>query len=795
MDGPAVTRSTPVSRAIAVAALAGLVALGILSVAGSAPALAQTDEAQPAEPAPPAVAEPRPSITEIRVEGNQRIEVETVRSYMLVQPGDEYAPDYVDHSLKALFATGLFADVTIRRDGGIVTVTVVENPIINRVALEGNKQLDNEDLLEEAQLRPRVVYTRAKVRNDVQRMIELYRRGGRFAATVEPKVIRLPQNRVNLVYEINEGPKSGVRRINFLGNQDFSDGDLRDAIATKEKRWWRFLTSNDTYDPDRLAFDRELLRQHYLSRGYADFRVISAVAELTPDRRDFFITLTVVEGNVYNIGVVDIESQIRDLDPGRLRHLIKNREGKRYNAGHIDETIDALTEAAGLQGYAFVNIRPRVRRDREARELNITYRILEAPRVYVERINIRGNSRTLDRVIRREFRLVEGDAFNTAKLRRSRVRIRGLGFFEDVEIEESVGTKPDRTVIDVGVEERATGELSIGAGFSSVDNIVGELSIRERNLLGRGQDLRLGISISSRRQQIDLGFTEPRFLGRNLAAGFDLFARRTDFQRQAAFDEKSTGFGLRALFPITELTAMSTRYTLRVDKLFNVSPFASKFVQDAAGSFTTSSISYSLAYDARDDRLKPTVGTLFVWTQDVAGLGGNIRYVRSRLNYEYYHPLPFLEKWIFNFRLSEGWILGLGQDVRINDRFFLGNPQMRGFDIAGIGPRDLVGNALGGNIMYTGTLAVLIPIGPAEEFGIRTSAFVDFGALGKVDDEIDPGDLTTFFFATGNPRVSAGISIAWDSPFGPIRFDFAKALVKEPFDETEFFQFNIGTQF
>ncbi|MFQ5533307.1 MAG: outer membrane protein assembly factor BamA [Sphingomonadales bacterium] len=733
-----------------------------------------------------------PAITEIRVEGNQRIEADTIRSYMLVAPGDDYAPDYVDHSLKALFATGLFADVTIRRDDGIVTVTVVENPIINRVALEGNKQLKEDDLLEEAQLGPRVVYTRAKVRNDVQRMIELYRRSGRFAATVEPKVIRLPQNRVDLVYEINEGPKSGVRRINFIGNKDFSGGDLSDVIATKEKRWWRFLTSNDTYDPDRLAFDRELLRQHYLTRGYADFRVISAIAELTPDRRDFFITVTLEEGEIYDIGKVDVESQIRDLDPETLRPLIRNREGKRYNAEHIDQTIDALTAVAGLQGYAFLNVRPRITRDREAREMNITYRILEAPRVYVERINIRGNSRTLDRVIRREFRLVEGDAFNTAKLRRSQVRIRGLGFFEEVEVEERVGTKPDRTVIDVTVEERATGELSIGAGFSSVDNIVGELSVRERNLLGRGQDLRLALSVSSRRQTVDLGFTEPRFMGRNLAAGFDLFANRTDFQRQASFDQKSYGASLRTIFPVTELVAMSTRYTLRVDELTNVSIFASPFVQASEGTFTTSSLSYSLAYDSRNDRLKPTLGSLFVWSQDLAGLGGNIRYIRSRLNYEYYHPLPLapLEKFIFNLRLQQGWIIGLGQDVRINDRFFLGNPTMRGFDIAGIGPRDAVTlDALGGNIMYTGTMAVLIPLGPAEEFGIRTSAFVDFGALGKVEES------GTSVLATGDPRVSAGISLAWDSPFGPIRFDFAKAIVKEPFDETEFFQFNIGAQF
>ena len=757
---------------------AALGAVLVLAVTVHGPAWAQTSS---------------PTISEIRVEGNQRIEAETVRSYMLVRPGDVYAPDYVDHSLKALFATGLFADVTIRRKGGVVTVTVVENPIINRVVLEGNKQLKEKDLLEEAQLRPRIVYTRAKVRSDVQRMIELYRRSGRFAASIEPKIIRLPQNRVDLVYEINEGPKSGVRRINFIGNHDFSDGDLRDVVATKERRWWRFLTSNDTYDPDRLAFDRELLRQHYIQRGYADFRVISAVAELTPDRRDFFITITLEEGNVYRIGKVGIESQIHDLNPDTLRPLIQNRVGKRYNAKNIDDTIEALTEAAGLQGYAFVNIRPKVQRDREKRLLNITYRILEAPRVYVERINIHGNSRTLDRVIRREFRLVEGDAFNTAKLRRSRTRIKGLGFFKDVQVEESVGTKPDRTVVDVTVEEQATGELSIGAGFSSVDKIVGEISIRERNLLGRGQDLRLAVSISSRRQQIDLGFTEPRFLGRNLAAGANLFVRRLNFQRQASFDQKSLGGSLRTVFPITEFLGMSARYTFRVDQLTNASSF-SLFVLSALGSFTTSQVGYSLFYDNRDDRLDPTRGYRFVWSQDFAGIGGNVRYLRNQLTYDFYHPLPILKDWIFNFSLEEGWIFGIGQDVRINDRFFLGQPRIRGFKIAGLGPRDKLSlDALGGNRMYNGTLAVLVPLGKAKEFGIKTSAFVDFGSLGQVD--IGPNESLSGVNTTGNPRVSAGISIAWKSPFGPIRFDFAKAILKEPFDETQFFQFNIGTTF
>ncbi|MDX1580548.1 MAG: outer membrane protein assembly factor BamA, partial [Alphaproteobacteria bacterium] len=683
---------------------------------------------------------------------------------------------------------GLFADVTIRLDGSVLYVELQENPIINRIAFEGNDNLDNDELREELQLRPRVVFTRAKVQADTQRLIELYRRSGRFAATVEPKIIELDQNRVNVVFEISEGDKTAVRRINFIGNRDFSDGDLRDEIATRETRWWRFLTSNDTYDPDRLLYDRELLRQYYLSKGYADFRVISGVAELTRDREDFFITITLEEGPVYTVGEVDVESQIPDLDPEELRELVSLEEGKRYNAQLIEETIERISAQAGEFGYAFVNVRPRIRRNTEEQIINVTFRVLDAPRVYVERIEIEGNVRTLDRVIRREFRLVEGDAFNTAKLRRSRTRIRGLGFFEEVEIDQVEGSTPDRTVVTATVQEQSTGELSIGAGVSSQESVIGEISIRERNLLGRGQDLRLAVSVSGRRQQVDLGFTEPYFLDRQIAAGFDIFHRRLDFD-ESSFDQRSTGGNLRAVFPITEYLSMGVRYQIRNDDV-TADLFDSIFIDE--GNFLTSSVGYTLNFDVRDDRLKPTRGYQIVFSQDIAGLGGNVRYLRSRLNYDWYTPLPILDDWVFNFSIEAGHIVGLGQDVRINERFFLGGTRLRGFQQAGVGPRiERTQDSLGGNIFLAGSLEVFIPLGAVEEFGITSSAFVDFGTLYKVDSEF-PGET---ILGTGDIRVSVGIGFSWRSPFGPIRFDFAKAIVKEPFDETEFFQFNVGTRF
>ena len=733
-------------------------------------------------------------IEEVRIVGNQRVEADTVRSYMNIGAGDLYDPERVNQALKNLFDTGLFADVTIQRKGGTLIVQVVENPIINRLVFEGNDDLDDEELGEEVQLRPRIVFTRSRVQSDVQRILELYRRQGRFAATVEPQVIQLEQNRVDLIFNINEGEKSGVQSIQFLGNEAFSDGDLRDQIATKQSRWWRFFSSNDNYDPDRLAFDRQQLREFYLGQGYADFRVVSAVAEMTPDREDFFITFTVQEGPVYQFGKMEVESQIKDLDPDVLINFVQTQEGETYNAQAIEDTVDGLSEIAGVRGYAFVNIRPRIQRHPEERRIDVTYVIQEAPRTYVERIEINGNVRTLDRVIRREMRLSEGDAFNSARMRRSRQRIESLGFFENVEVDQVEGSAPDRTVVEVDVQEQATGELQIGAGFSSQENFIAEVSVRERNLLGRGQDLRLSLSASSLRQSVNIGFTEPYFMGRPLAAGFDLFARSTNFQQYASYDQQSTGGTLRFGFPLSERIRMQTRYTLRRDEIKNVSLFASRFIREAEGTFTTSSIGYSIIWDTRDSFNRPRNGFRLSLSQELAGVGGNVRYIQSQLNYDYYTPLPLLDDWTLKLSVTEGYIEGLGQDVRINDRFFLGGTQLRGFRIAGVGPRDVSigsrGDSLGGNLMYTGTLEIFVPVGMAEQYGIQFSTFMDVGSLAKVDVEDAPQ-----VFQTGSPRASVGIGISWESPMGPLRIDLSKPIKKEPWDVTETFQFNIGTRF
>ena len=735
-----------------------------------------------------AVAQTDGVIREIVVEGTQRIEPATVRSYLLVRPGDRYDPARIDRSLKSLFATGLFADVSIVRDEDVLTVRVVENPIINRIAFEGNQRIDDETLEEEIGLRPRVIYTRTKVQSDVRRLLTLYRRSGRFAAVVEPKVIRLSGNRVNLVFEIDEGEATEISTIRFVGNEAFSDSGLRDVIRTRESAWWRFFSSDDVYDPDRLVLDQELLRRFYLSEGYADFRVLSATAELSPDRRFFYITFTVDEGERYAFGDIDIQATLPGLDPGTVSDSIVFDSGDWYNQDEIEETIEALTDAVGDLGYAFVDIRPRLRRNPEPRTIDVVFEISEGPRVFIERIEITGNVRTLDEVIRREFRLVEGDPFNAARLRRSRQRIRNLDYFSKVEIDQVPGSAPDKAVVKVDVEEKSTGSVSFGAGFSSTSGFLGDVSFRERNLLGRGQQLSARVVIAQRDSQISLSFTEPYFLDREIAAGFDVFRVTVDRQDESSFDERSLGFALRMGYPITEALSQRWTYSLNNSTIEDVPDTASRFIREQEGTSTVSQIGQALTYDKRDSKIQPTEGYFGQWNIAFAGVGGNVRYLRNEARAGYYVPL--WTSTILEFIGSAGIINGVGQDVRLFDRFFVGGDNLRGFETAGIGPRDLdTDDALGGKWYYTGSLQVTFPLGLPEELQLRGRVFTDFGSLAGVEVE-DPAVTNT-----GSLRASVGAGVTWVSPFGPIGVDLGFPVLKEDFDRTETFRINFGARF
>ncbi len=780
---------------------AALMTVCISSVAAAQPPAATSEAA-----AQPAQQVQQQAIRQILVEGNQRVEADTVLSYLLIQPGQVADPRLVNLSIQTLFATGLFTDVQIEDQNGTVIVRVQENPIINRVVLEGNRAMDDDKITDEIEAQPRAIFTRARVQSDVQRIIEVYRRSGRFAATVTPKIIELPQNRVDLIFEISEGPVTGVRRINFIGNESFSDRRLRRELVTRESRWWRFFSSNDNYDPDRLEYDRELLRQFYQNQGYANFRVLSSVAELTPDQDAFYITMTIDEGEIYNFGEVKVSTEIEDLNEEFLAALLPIREGETFQGQLIEDSIDSLTFATGASGYAFVNIRPMTTRNRDTRTVDVEFVIDEGPRVYIERIDIVGNTRTLDRVIRRELDIVEGDAFNQALLDRSRGSVRSLGFFEEVEVESAPGTSPDRARVAVQVTEQPTGELAFGAGFSSTDAFLIDLSISERNLRGRGQFLRLRISMSSRRESIDIRFTEPRFMDRNLAAGFDLFRVTSDFLSEASFQTQSTGASIRFGFPVTAQSNLQLRYTLRSDDV-QVFASASSALLTQAGRRNTSVAGYTLNWARIDDPIEPRNGFRLQFSQDFAGFGGDVRYVRSEMSGTFYKGL--FGDVVASFTMNGGFVLPWGGDtVRINDRFFKGGNSFRGFEVAGIGPRTVTRDvttgqlirrdALGGRLYAIGAFEVGFPLGLPEQYGVRGSLFTEFGTLGLLDDqdEIAEGAAGSLFTVDDlSLRASAGLSIFWDSPFGPVRFDFAEAFLYEDYDKREFFRFSTRTGF
>ncbi len=728
------------------------------------------------------------AVRQILIDGAQRIDPDTIKSYILIREGENFDVGRLDKSLKSLFATGLFADVSVDRRGDILVVKVVENPVINRIAFEGNEKIETDTLETEVTLRPRVIYTRTKVQNDVKRILTLYRRSGRFAASVEPKIIQLPQNRINLIYEVSEGSLTEVESIRFVGNKTFNDRKLREVIRTKETDWWRFLSNDDTYDPDRITLDRELLRRFYLVDGFADFRVTSALAELTTDRKDFFVTFTVDEGTRYQFNKLEIDARLRDLKKEDLVDIIEIEAGEWYDISAVDQTVDNLTNRIGELGYAFVDVRPRVNRDREKKTIDITFEVVEGPRAFVERIDISGNIRTLDKVIRREFQIVEGDAFNSAKLRRSKQRLQSLGFFSKVNMEQTPGSVTDKAVIKVEVEEKSTGSISIGAGFSSSVGPIGDFGITESNFLGRGQNLALNLQIAATRSEIDLAFTEPYFLDREIRAGFDVFHVNQDLQDTSSFDVKRSGFKLRAGYPITEELRQDWRYGLSKSTIGSVDTTASTLVQDVTGTKYKSEVSHSIGYDKRDNSHSPTEGYFLNLDTAIAGLGGNVKYARNVLRGANYYE--FKDQWVLTVGGRFSHIVGIGQDVSILDRFHLGGDNLRGFANRGAGPRDTAtDDSLGGEWLYNGSAELTFPVGLPAELGIGGRVFTDFGAAGK----LSPKNSTTV--DDGNLRLSTGIGMTWVSPFGPLGIDIGIPLLKEDNDEIENFRINFGTRF
>ena len=876
------------------------------SMLAGVPGIAAAQEAAAEPVAQPATQQAQQIVRTISVSGAQRLEPQTILSYIQLRPGQEWNQVVGDQVLKELYATELFANASVSYDNGTVLIEIVENPVVNRIILEGNERIKDDKIVPEIRLAPRQIFTRSKVRADVARIIELYKRQGRFAATVEPNMVQLAQNRVDVVFEINEGPKSKVRQINIIGNEVFSDGDLKGEMVTKEARLLSILSSNTSYDPDRLAFDQAKLREFYLTEGYADFRVVSAVAELTPDRRDFIITYVVEEGERYKFGDVAVDSQLRDFDSDAMSRNLPMKTGEFYNAKLIEDTVEQLTELAGSFGYAFADVSPRISRNPETRTMDVNFIIQEAPRVYVERVDVNGNTLTQDKVVRREFRLVEGDAFSTLQVARSAARINSLGFFQEgLEINQVEGSAPDRIVLEANVEEQATGELQLSAGFSSLESFILAGSIRQRNFRGRGQTVGLSLNYSRYSKSAQVSFSEPYVFDRNISAGVDIYRRDTNSfnfrnnERNTTFEQSTTGLQVRAGVPLTEYVSAIGSYTFNYDDvsldeglyfsdrdgdgIATCDPIlASRYLCEAIGERTSSIVGLTFNYDTLNSRLRPSRGETVSWTTEFAGLGGDVKYVRSRARAAKYWPVG--AGFIFSVTGEGGWIRSLednsvaGQDdVRLTDRYFLGEPQMRGFDIRGVGPRIVrlqylnddgddatplvpqtieealasdqrVDDALGGKAYYLGRAELEIPLGSgAREMGLRPSIFLDVGSLFSVTQPVlqdypnglqatdgngnllylqpgvdDQGNdiiqaVTNRFAPDGTenernvipgtffkevfvgdspaPRISVGVGVNWNSPFGPFRIDVSRVLKKQVGDDTKTFSFNVGTQF
>ena len=778
-----------------------LVGAGVMAVASSAPASAQT-------------------VQSIAVEGNRRVEAETIRSYFRGGASGQLNAVQVDEGLKALYATGLFSDVKIRHAGGRLVVSVVENPVINQVAFEGNKKAKDEQLKAEVQSKPRGTLSRPTVQSDVQRIIEIYRRSGRFDVSVDPKIIELPNNRVNLVFEIREGDKTGVKDIRFVGAKAFSPGRLEDVIKTSETGWFSFLQTSDIYDPDRVEADRDLLRRFYLKNGYADVRIVAAMGEYDPAKKGFVVTFTIDEGPKYYFGKVDIVSNVHAISPDLLRGRLKVSSGNVYNADLVERSVEAMTIEAAKRGYAFATVRPRGDRDREARKINLTLVVEEGARAYIERINVRGNTRTRDYVIRREFDIGEGDPYNRALIDRAERRLKNLNFFKTVRITNEPGSAPDRVVVNVEVEEKSTGEFSVSGGYSTADGFISEVSIAERNLLGRGQYARAAVSYGESVRGIDLSFVEPYLLGYRMSGGVDFFARENRATNYVSYDTNTAGVNLRLGFALTEEISFQPRYSIYRQEitlpneyndcsLTNPAPGcysngeATLAVRSAVadGPVLVSAVGYTLAYNTLDNNQVPTSGIYAQFKQDLAGVGGDVNFIRTSVDARTYYEV--LTDVVGVLRVQGGHVASYGgEDLRMLDHFFMGPNLVRGFAPSGIGPRDLTPgtnqDALGGSLYWGASVELQTPLYfLPKEVGMKFAAFADAGSLWDyrgITSWAQTGETLTVADSSAI-RSSVGVGIIWDSPLGPLRFDLAFPITKEDYDKTRNIFFSFGTRF
>lgn len=723
----------------------------------------------------------------IEVEGLQRVEKSTVLSYLNLKQNTNVSSDALDSSFKRLYDTGLFSDINFDTTGGdVLKISVKENPIIGKRAFDGNDKIDDKILEKEVQLGPRSVYDKAKVQQDVQRILDVYRKTGRYSVAVEPKIIERDENRVDLIYEIDEGATAKIDKINFLGNTHYTSSDLQDEIMSKESRWYRIFSAKENYDAEKMEYDKELLRRFYTNHGYADFNVKSAVAELSEDRKSFILTYSLEEGPRYEINNVEIKSDIEGVDVDELYDDVEISKGEWYKQDAVEKTVSQMTDSLGKRGFAFVNVEPELNRNVAENKVDVIFNIYEGERVFIDRINITGNDRTLDEVIRHEFRVAEGDAMNYSKIRDSRRNIENLNFFSKVDM-QTESTGPNKANLNVDVEEKSTGYFNVGVGYSTTNGALFRAGVTENNFRGRGQQLGLNFGISQRTKDYNIDFTEPYFLGRRLSAGMDLFLQDQDYRDEASYDTTSLGGRVRFGWKYTDDLSHYARYTLSENKVRHVKENASRFIKEEEGKSTTSAFGQTFVYDKRDNAYNTKEGYYLLGSHDIAGLGGNNKYNKFEAKaYKYY---TLADYYTFKFYANGGYIAGYGgKDVGLFDRFNLGGNTLRGFEFAGVGARDKrTKDALGGNWVVYGGAELTFPIG-LDELGVKGRTFWDLGVLGKPDKFNDEE-----IYYSSKIRQSIGFGFDWLSPMGKINLDFGFPIAKEQYDEKEVFRLNFGT--
>jgi outer membrane protein insertion porin family len=803
------------------------------------------------------------SVSSIQVEGNRRVEVETIRSYFKPGPGGRLDQANIDDGLKALIETGLFQDVRISQPGGHLLVTVVENPVIGRIAFEGNKKVKDEQLTAEIQSKPRGTLSRPMVQSDAQRIAEIYRRSGRYDISVNPEIIEQPNNRVDLIFTITEGGKTGVKSVDFVGNSAYSSYRLKDIIKTHESNLLSFLGGGDVYDPDRVEADRDLIRRFYLKHGFADVQVVAALTEYDPEKKGFLVTFKIEEGQQYRVATVNFASSIGTLDGNSLSSFSHVYVGSLYNAEALEKSVEEMQIEASRRGYAFAIVRPRGDRNFEAHTVSITFAIDEGPRTYIERINVRGNTRTRDYVIRREFDLSEGDAYNRALVDRAERRLKNLDFFKSVKITTEPGSSSDRVILIVDLEEKSTGDFSVSGGYSTTDGALAEVSISERNFLGRGLFAKASVTYGQFARGYSFSLVEPYLLDYRVALGLDFFQRQQLANNFISYGTKTLGFSPRLGFGLREDLSLQLRYSIYQQQIqlpgnlancnnnpangllaFNPSPafIAANGIADPtgtglgcfsdgeaslpvrkelqAGQTLTSAVGYSLNYNTLDNNKNPTDGLNIDFKQDFAGLGGDVRYLKSAVDAKYYTPL--VADIVGLIHVQGGILNSVGSDIRMLDHFQMGPNLVRGFAPNGIGPRDInpfgTQDALGGTKYWGASAELQMPFWfLPKEVGLKGAVYADAGSLwdykgptawaqtGEVNvpgcirpttNPVSAGTCTGLNFNDGNlVRSSVGVGLIWASPFGPLRFDYAVPLTKGANDRVQQFKFGGGTSF